>query len=112
MRTATLPTHEAPSSLTIEMNRDQSLIARECDAIKEMLLEKNRRYSSSAFYPARIFSKSDAIEQINVRIDDKLTRIRNMGPQAEDEDTELDLTGYLILRRVLRKILAMEAMTS
>lgn len=97
---------------TIELNHDQVVIANECDAIKEMLLAKNRQYGSSAFHPARIFSSADPVEQLNVRIDDKLTRIRNMGPQSADEDTEFDLIGYLILRRVARRIQMMEAMTS
>lgn len=83
---------------------DQVLIAAECDRIRDFLLEKNRRYGSSALSPRRIFSKADPIEQINVRIDDKLSRIANGFGDAGDEDTELDLIGYLILKRVARSI--------
>ncbi len=74
-----------------------------CDEIKALLIEKNKSYGNSAAEPVRIFSKVDAIEQINVRIDDKLSRIAR-GNSYGDEDTELDITGYLILKRaVIRK---------
>ena len=84
--------------------RDASFgIARQCDAIKEMLLEKNRKYGNSALEPKRIFSRASPLEQINVRIDDKLSRL--MSAQSdEDEDVDLDLIGYLILRRVAKEM--------
>ena len=69
--------------------------------IYHMLSEKNRKYGDAALNPARIFSKADATEQIKVRIDDKLNRIKN----AQDDDTEdavKDLTGYLILFMIAR----------
>jgi len=75
------------------------LIAAECHTIREILLEKNRKYGNSAINPKRIFSKANSIEQIKVRIDDKLSRIENA--QTDDiEDPVLDLIGYLILLRV------------
>ncbi len=67
-----------------------------CDGIKNLLLEKNRKYGNSALEPARIFSKASSIEQILVRIDDKLNRIRNR-QNDEDEDVYFDLAGYLVL---------------
>jgi len=73
-----------------------------CDAIKEMLLQKNRKYGDSALNPTRVFSRVGPIEQINVRIDDKLSRM--MSSQTdEDEDIEFDLIGYLILKRIAVK---------
>jgi hypothetical protein len=86
------------------MNRDtltgtQLDIVEQCDFIAELLLEKNRQYGDSALNPVRIFSSADPVEQINVRIDDKLSRIASN--QADDaEDAELDLIGYLVLKRV------------
>jgi hypothetical protein len=77
----------------------QDLIIQECEAIKAMLLAKNRKYGDSMFKPKRIFSKADDVEQINVRIDDKLSRIAS-GQLDEDEDVERDLIGYLIGKRV------------
>ena len=85
-----------------ENNTASGAIARECDAIKTMLLDKNRKYGNSALEPLRLFSTADAIEQINVRIDDKLSRLQS-GQIDETEDVELDLIGYLILKRIARK---------
>jgi hypothetical protein len=74
-------------------------IATTCDAIKELLLEKNRKYGDSALNPVRVFSKSDSMEQIRVRIDDKLSRLRNQQAD-EDEDVIDDLIGYLVLLKI------------
>ncbi len=79
--------------------KSEDLINEVIDELRDMLMEKNRKYGDSALNPTRIFSKSDSIEQIRVRIDDKLTRLRNM-QDDEDEDIILDLMGYLILLRV------------
>jgi len=79
------------------------LITAECDAIKAMLLDKNARYGDSAMQPRRIFSRADHLEQLKVRIDDKLSRIATMGPDSEDEDTTGDLIGYLVLLRIARR---------
>jgi superfamily I DNA/RNA helicase len=79
----------------------QDEIATVCDAVKSLLLEKNRRYGNSALEPVRIFSKSDSIEQILVRIDDKLSRIqKGAGLFADNEDVIQDLIGYLILLKI------------
>ena len=84
--------------------QSQFLIIETCDEIKEMLLDKNRKYGDSALNPQRIFSKANMIEQINVRIDDKLSRIKS-GQADENEDVEKDLLGYLILKKIAIKIL-------
>ncbi len=73
-----------------------------CDELKDILLAKNKAYGNSAADPVRIFSRVDAMEQINVRIDDKLSRMAR-GHEFDGEDTELDLIGYLILKRILRE---------
>ena len=75
-----------------------------CDEIKIILLNKNRKYGDSAINPVRIFSKADSVEQINVRIDDKISRIKS-SQDDDTEDAELDLIGYLILKRVAIDIL-------
>jgi len=80
----------------------QRLISDECDNLKAVLLEKNRKYGNSALNPIRFFSKSSPHEQINVRLDDKLSRLLS-GQADETEDIELDILGYLILKRVERK---------
>lgn len=89
-------------NIETEETDSQSLIVEVCDEIKEMLLEKNRKYGDSALNPSRIFSRSDAVEQIKVRIDDKLTRLKNM-QEDEDEDVVVDLMGYLVLLLVAQR---------
>lgn len=80
----------------------QELIEQECEALKDFLLAKNRAYGNSAAEPVRIFSKADPLEQINIRIDDKLSRIAK-GNEYQGDDTELDLIGYLVLKRAVRR---------
>ena len=81
--------------------RTQRDIARKCDAVKNLLLEKNRKYGDSALEPVRTFSKATAVEQILVRIDDKLSRIsRGTGLVGDDEDVIQDLIGYLVLLQI------------
>ena len=76
-------------------------IRAECAALANMLCAKNRAYGNSALEPVRIFSRASTIEQILVRIDDKLSRL-SRGSLA-GEDVEQDLLGYLILLRIARK---------
>ena len=84
-----------------DMTGTQIEIATVCDDVKELLLYKNGKYGNSALKPARIFSKSNAVEQLLVRIDDKLNRIqKGAGLIGEDEDVIMDLIGYLILLKI------------
>lgn len=71
-------------------------ISETCDEVKVFLLHKNESYGNSAFDPVRCFSKAGVIDQIDVRIDDKLSRL--MRGHAAGEDVEKDLLGYLILK--------------
>jgi len=79
-------------------------IVNECETIAELLLKKNTTYGNSALDPIGIFSGISAEEQLAVRIDDKLNRIAK-GSKYEyvEEDTVLDLIGYLILYRIAQK---------
>jgi hypothetical protein len=67
------------------------------DEVKELLKTKNTAYGDSALSPIRIFSKLKASDSIAVRIDDKLSRIRNVGVDDNTEDSVMDLLGYLTL---------------
>jgi len=79
-------------------------IVNECNDVRDLLLTKNRDYGSAFAFPIGIFAKGlDAEAQIRVRIDDKLNRLKT-GINQISEDTEMDLIGYFILLRVLRKI--------
>jgi len=70
-----------------------------CHEIAHMLIEKNISYGNSALEPARIFSTADSTEQLKVRIDDKLNRVKNNQGYAGDNDID-DLIGYLILYKI------------
>ena len=68
------------------MNREAQIRA-ECQAISDLLVEKNQAYGDSALSP--------------VRIDDKLSRLAR--GSAAGEDVILDLIGYLVLLRIAQK---------
>ena len=83
------------------MSESETKISGVCDDIKELLIHKNRKYGNSALKPCRVFSKSSAVEQLLVRIDDKLNRImQGAGLLADDEDVVNDLIGYLVLLKI------------
>lgn len=84
-----------------KMTDTQKNIIAVCDNVKNLLLEKNKKYGDSALNPCRIFSKVNTLEQLCVRIDDKLSRIsKGAGLLATDEDVIQDLIGYLVLLRI------------
>lgn len=64
-------------------------IRRKCDQVAELLVAKNQAYGDSALNPVGIFGRGKASDLIRVRIDDKLSRIKN-APEAFGE-------GYLVL---------------
>jgi hypothetical protein len=70
--------------------------------IEEMLIAKNRAYGDSALEPVRVFSKAENIEQLYVRIDDKLSRVKR-GHEYPGDDTISDLIGYLILLLIAKE---------
>jgi len=70
-----------------------------CHEIAHLLIDKNISYGDSALSPNRIFAQSDNIEQLKVRIDDKLNRVKNNQGYAGDNDVD-DLIGYLILLKI------------
>lgn len=81
----------------------EELLTEETEFLYNFLMQKNTSYGNSALEPINIFSKASAIDQINVRIDDKLNRIMK-GKEYASEDTELDLLGYFILKRIAKKV--------
>jgi hypothetical protein len=89
----------------------QVLITSECGLIASFLIAKNNAYGNSFAEPIQVFAKSSPLEQLNVRIDDKIKRLLNKDGAAKrkvKEDTELDLIGYLILKRVLKRMIQQE----
>lgn len=90
------------------MKTSKELIIYEMDYLTQMLLDKNEAYGDSALEPCGIMAPGDALDLIAVRIDDKLTRIKNIGGLVASltgynrpgEDAVKDLIGYLVLARV------------
>ncbi len=78
----------------------QIKIAQVCDDIKALLIEKNAKYGDSALSPLRIMSQASPVEQILVRIDDKLNRIKQGNILEDDEDVVSDLIGYFVLLKI------------
>lgn len=74
-------------------------IEQQCDYIKKFLLEKNKSYGDSALNPVAFFSELSSVERLKVRIDDKLNRLFG-GEEFRNEDTLIDLIGYLVLLRI------------
>lgn len=76
-----------------------------CNQLAEFLISKNRAYGNSVADPVRVFSKADKLEQLHIRMDDKLSRIsRGQGIEVTDEtvgDTKRDLAGYLVLEAIV-----------
>lgn len=70
--------------------------------IRDMLIAKNRAYGDSALDPVKVFSKESNIEQLYVRIDDKLSRIQR-GHEYPGDDTIVDLVGYLVLLLIAKE---------
>ena len=79
----------------------EAQIRAECQTVADLLVGKNAAYGDSALSPVRILSKANPVEQIKVRIDDKLSRLAR-GSDA-GEDVILDLLGYLVLLRIAQK---------
>ena len=83
------------NNLKEKQNKSDATIESVCDALKEFLLAKNKNYGNSATEPVRVFSKSNANEGILVRMDDKLSRIKNS--ESLKRNDIVDLAGYLML---------------
>ena len=81
----------------------QNSIKWTCNEIRDLLLAKNKAYGDSALEPDNIFSKLDSAQAICARIDDKLSRIKNVGLDDNTEDTLDDLIGYLVLLKIARE---------
>ena len=80
----------------------ESSIKRIMSEIEDMLIAKNRAYGDSALEPVRVFSKAETIEQLYVRIDDKLSRVKR-GHEYPGDDTISDLIGYLVLLLIAKE---------
>ena len=81
--------------IKVESTEMQEKISVFFDNFKEFLIEKNRRYGNSVGNSGT-FYKGDNAEGILIRLDDKLSRIRNNSGQPRANDFQ-DLIGYIAL---------------
>lgn len=65
---------------------------------RDFLKEKNRRYGNSTLQPMQIFSRIQIEQQIQNRLDDKLSRIKNSGELKKNDVA--DVFGYIALLMV------------
>jgi hypothetical protein len=77
----------------------QDDIRRIAKEIGEMVVAKNIAYGDSAVDPVRIFSKASPVEQILVRLDDKISRLQRGTSFPGDNEID-DIMGYLILLKI------------
>lgn len=70
--------------------------------VADTIVDKNLAYGDSALNPVRIFSKADRMEQLFVRLDDKLSRVQR-GHEYPGDDTIRDIIGYCTLILIARE---------
>ena len=85
-------------SQTIETVLNMEVKEQILQAIKTVLIEKNNRYGNAALSPIHVFYKGTATDSIAIRIDDKLSRIRNSDTLRKND--MFDLLGYLFLLQI------------
>lgn len=77
-------------------------VRRILSGIADTVSSKNLAYGDSALNPVRIFSKADRMEQLFVRLDDKLSRVQR-GHEYPGDDTIRDIIGYCTLILIARE---------
>ena len=65
------------------------------NSVSEVLIEKNRKYGNAALEPIGLFYKGDSTTSITIRIDDKISRVRNAEELRKND--MFDLLGYSLL---------------
>lgn len=78
----------------------KELIEKVTNNLKSFLIKKNEMYGNAALDPINIFTKhieddTDAYNSILVRLDDKLSRIKNADHLRKNDI--VDLLGYIVL---------------
>ena len=61
--------------MNTELGETQQKIIEMTDAMRDLLLYKNKKYGDSALKPKRIFYKGTTLSSILIRLDDKLSRV-------------------------------------
>lgn len=92
--------HEG-TDLTDTQNKIKNL----CDKISEILIYKNKMYGNSILEPKQIFYKGGYVDNILMRLDDKVGRIANTtGGNPIRVNDIVDIIGYLILLLIAKHI--------
>ena len=76
-------------------NISKEKIMKVCESMKDLLAYKNEKYGDAALSPLNIFSKLDAGSSIAVRLDDKLSRVKNAKELRKNDVS--DIIGYCVL---------------
>ena len=67
------------------------------DAMKDLLLYKNRKYGDSAINPEKIFYKGDSTSSILIRLNDKIGRVKANPDDKPRVNDVCDIIGYCTL---------------
>lgn len=89
--------YRASESSSFEQN-----VRRILEGVADTVVQKNLAYGDSALNPIRVFSKTDRMEQLFVRLDDKLSRVQK-GHEYPGDDTIRDIIGYCTLILIARE---------
>lgn len=79
-----------------DLTEFNNLVNDQLNTLVDHVIEKNRKYGNSALNPIRIMSSLSTVEQLYIRLDDKLNRVINR-QDDEDEDIPFDIARYFIL---------------
>lgn len=97
-----LKIHEGTQTdLTDTQNKIKNL----CDKISEILIYKNKMYGNSVLEPKQIFYKGGYVDNILMRLDDKIGRIANTsGGNPIRVNDIVDIIGYLVLLLIAKNV--------
>lgn len=86
-----------------QQTQTQKQIANICKTISDVLIDKNKKYGNSALQPINVFFKGNNTNSILIRLDDKLSRIKNNKEDIRVNDI-CDTIGYLVLLLVAKGV--------
>lgn len=78
------------------------------DAIKDLLLYKNKKYGDSALKPINVFYQGNHSDALMIRIDDKISRIKNRKDYSPETNDICDIIGYCVLLLINKCVTAEE----
>lgn len=78
------------------------------DAMKDLLVYKNEKYGDSALNPINIFYQGNCADSIMIRLDDKISRIKNRKDYIPNTNDVCDIIGYCMLLLIAKGVTAEE----